>query len=94
MGHVSRRFVLLRPGVLDLLNNEEESNNTSSQKNNPQTRMGKMMSIEWLGQTIASGSWIISVFVYGLASTGDYLQLLAASSWMLSNIAALVSIKQ
>ena len=93
MGYVSRRFVLLRPGVLDLLNNKEESNNTSSQKNNPQTRMGKMMSIEWLGQTIASGSWIISVFVYGLSSTGDYLQLVAASSWMLSNIAAVISIK-
>ena len=55
--------------------------------------MGKMMSIEWLGQTIASGSWIISVFVYGLSSTGDYLQLVAASSWMLSNIAAVISIK-
>ena len=93
MGNVSRRFVLLRPGVLNLLNNKEESNNTSSQKNNPQTRMGKMMSIEWLGQTIASGSWIISVFVYGLSSTGDYLQLVAASSWMLSNIAAVISIK-
>ena len=93
MGHVSRRFVLLRPGVLNLLNNKEESNNTSTQKNNPQTRMGKMMSIEWLGQTIASGSWIISVFVYGLSSAGDYLQLVAASSWMLSNIAAVISIK-
>ena len=76
-----------------MLNNKEESNNTSSQKNNPQTRMGKMMSIEWLGQTIASGSWIISVFVYGLSSAGDYLQLVAASSWMLSNIAAVISIK-
>lgn len=93
MGHVSRRFVLLRPGVLDLLNNKEESNNTLSQKNNSHTRVGKMMSIEWLGQTIASGSWIISVFVYGLSSTGDYLQLVAASSWMLSNIAAVISIK-
>ena len=56
--------------------------------------MGKMMSLEWLGQTIASGSWIVSVFVYGLYGTGDYLQLVAASSWMLSNIAAVVSIKQ
>ena len=93
MGHVSRRFVLLRPGVLNLLNNNEDSNNTASQKNNSQTRMGKMMSIEWLGQTIASGSWIVSVFVYGLVSTGDYLQLVAASSWMLSNIASVISIK-
>ena len=93
MGHVSRRFVLLWPGVLNLLNNNEDSNNTASQKNNSQTRMGKMMSIEWLGQTIASGSWIVSVFVYGLASTGDYLQLVAASSWMLSNIASVIAIK-
>ena len=52
-----------------------------------------MMSLEWLGQTVASGAWIVSVFVYGLASTGDYLQLVAASSWMLSNIAAVISIK-
>ncbi len=93
MGHVSRRFVLLWPGVLNLLNNNEDSNNTASQKNNSQTRMGKMMSIEWLGQTIASGSWIVSVFVYGLTSTGDYLQLVAASSWMLSNIASVITIK-
>tara|TARA_B100000424_G_C22766374_1_gene412950 strand:- start:306 stop:587 length:282 start_codon:yes stop_codon:yes gene_type:complete len=93
VGHVSRRFVLLWPGVLNLLNNNEDSNNTASQKNNSQTRMGKMMSIEWLGQTIASGSWIVSVFVYGLTSTGDYLQLVAASSWMLSNIASVITIK-
>ena len=93
MGHVPRRFVLLWPGVLNLLNDNEDSNNTASQKNNSQTRMGKMMSIEWLGQTIASGSWIVSVFVYGLTSTGDYLQLVAASSWMLSNIASVISIK-
>tara|TARA_B100001540_G_scaffold316947_1_gene348294 strand:+ start:3070 stop:3300 length:231 start_codon:yes stop_codon:yes gene_type:complete len=76
-----------------LLNNNEDSNNTASQSNTSQTRMGKMMSIEWLGQTIASGSWIVSVFVYGLVSTGDYLQLVAASSWMLSNIASVISIK-
>ncbi|DAC59736.1 MAG TPA: hypothetical protein D7I03_03535 [Candidatus Poseidoniales archaeon] len=76
-----------------MLNNDEDSNNTASQKNKSQTRMGKMMSIEWLGQTIASGSWIVSVFVYGLTSTGDYLQLVAASSWMLSNIASVISIK-
>lgn len=76
-----------------MLNNNEETNNSASQSNASQTRMGKMMSVEWLGQTIASGSWIVSVFVYGLASTGDYLQLVAASSWMLSNIASVISIK-
>ena len=57
------------------------------------TRINKMMSLEWLGQTVASGAWSVSVFVYGLASTGDYLQLVAASSWMLSNIATIISIK-
>ena len=64
---------------------------TTTQSNN--TRISKMMSLEWLGQTVASGAWIVSVFVYGLASTGDYLQLVAASSWMLSNVAAVISIK-
>lgn len=73
-----------------------ESNNikrteTTTQSND--TRISKMMSLEWLGQTVASGAWIVSVFVYGLASTGDYLQLVAASSWMLSNVAAVISIK-
>ena len=73
-----------------------ESNNikraeTTTQSND--TRISKMMSLEWLGQTVASGAWIVSVFVYGLASTGDYLQLVAASSWMLSNVAAVIFIK-
>tara|TARA_Y100001934_G_C11682409_1_gene464006 strand:- start:23 stop:265 length:243 start_codon:yes stop_codon:yes gene_type:complete len=80
--------------VLDLLNNGDETNKTTINNDKTQTRMGKMMSLEWLGQTIASGSWIVSVFVYGLSGTGDYLQLVAASSWMLSNIVAVVSIKQ
>ena len=93
MGYVSRRFVLLRPGVFKLLNNNEQSNQTELPKNKPQSRLDKMTSLEWLGQTIASGSWIVSVFVYGLSSAGDYLQLVAASSWMLSNIAAVISIK-
>jgi len=64
---------------------------SANQSNN--ARISKMTSLEWLGQTVASGAWIVSVFVYGLASTGDYLQLVAASSWMLSNVAAVISIK-
>ncbi len=55
------------------------------------------LSIEWLGQTLASLCWIISVFVYesnvGLWSTGDWLQLGAASCWMVANVATLVSNK-
>ncbi|MBD18865.1 MAG: hypothetical protein CMB13_04435 [Euryarchaeota archaeon] len=55
-------------------------------------RISKMLSLEWLGQTLASLCWIISVFVYGIDSTGDWLQLCAASCWMLSNIATIVAI--
>ena len=55
-------------------------------------RISKMLSLEWLGQTLASFCWIISVFVYGIDSTGDWLQLGAASCWMLSNIATIVAI--
>ena len=51
-----------------------------------------MLSLEWLGQTLASLCWIISVFVYGIDSTGDWLQLGAASCWMLSNISTIVTI--
>ena len=55
-------------------------------------RISKMLSLEWLGQTLASLCWIISVFVYGIDSTGDWLQLGAASCWMLSSIATIVTI--
>lgn len=51
--------------------------------------MQRALRIEWLGQTIASLSWIASVFTYGISSTGDWLQLLAASAWLAANIAAL-----
>ena len=61
--------------------------------NNNETRIGKMLSLEWLGQTLASICWIISVFVYGTWGAGDWLQLGAASCWMLSNIATIVAIK-
>tara|TARA_Y100001958_G_C21185631_1_gene514770 strand:- start:700 stop:954 length:255 start_codon:yes stop_codon:yes gene_type:complete len=56
----------------------------------------KFLRIDWLGQTLASFCWIVSVFVYGYASgdglqlsTGDWLQLAAASSWFIANMAAL-----
>ena len=66
-----------------------------------ETPIQKMMSISWVGQTLASLCWIISVFVYGFAngdslemSTGDWLQLAAASCWMVSNIASAVDINK
>ena len=52
-------------------------------------RWAKALRIEWLGQTLASVSWIASVFAYGISSGGDWLQLFAASSWLLANLAAL-----
>ena len=76
-----------------MLNEINTINQNVSNTESRNTRISKMMSLEWLGQTVASGAWIVSVFVYGLASTGDYLQLVAASSWMLSNIATIISIK-
>jgi len=70
---------MLWTGVLDLLDLE------------------KMRTFEWLGQTAASLCWITSVFVYqsdvSLWGNGDWLQLLAASCWMLSNIASVLTIK-
>ena len=73
-----------------MLNESNNIKRTETMTQSNDTRFSKMMSLEWLGQTIASGAWIVSVFVYGLSSTGDYLQLVAASAWMLSNIAAVV----
>ena len=56
-----------------------------------QTRLSKMMRIEWIGQTLAGLFWIVSVFAYGgPEGLGDWLQLMAASSWMLSNIASIM----
>ena len=52
--------------------------------------LAKALRIEWLGQTIASGCWIASVLSYGISSTGDWLQIAAASAWMVANVAALV----
>jgi len=43
------------------------------------------INLEWLFQSIASVSWVISVFVYGSYELGDCLQLLAAISWTVSN---------
>ena len=68
--------------------------NLSLDSRHVETRLGKMMSFEWIGQTLASLCWMISVFVYGITSTGDWLQLMAASSWMLSNIASILIIKE
>ncbi len=56
-------------------------------------RIARVLRIEWLGQTVASICWIGSVLAYGISSSGDWLQLFAASSWLLANLAAAVTIK-
>ena len=49
----------------------------------------RALRIEWLGQTIASLCWIASCFAYGVEAPGDWLQLIAASAWLVANVAAL-----
>ena len=51
----------------------------------------RALRIEWLGQTAASLFWISSVFAYGISTTGDWLQLFAASAWLLANLASLAA---
>lgn len=51
------------------------------------------VSAEWLFQMIASLAWFASVIVYGSYELGDCLQLLAASSWSVSNIVSYISTK-
>lgn len=65
---------------------------TATEHNAPDqpSLVGRMLRIEWLGQTAASLCWIISVFVYGLESAGDYLQLSAASAWFIANLSSLL----
>lgn len=52
------------------------------------SRLARALNVEWLGQTVASLCWIASVFTYGISSSGDWLQLCAASAWLLANIAS------
>ena len=54
-------------------------------------RLARMRSIKWLGQTTASVCWIGSLMTSGIGSTGDWLQLSAASAWLLANIATIVT---
>ncbi len=56
------------------------------------SRFARALRIEWLGQTIASLCWIASVLAYGISSTGDWLQLFAASAWLVANVAAVMTV--
>ena len=61
----------------------------TSASNEQDSVMKRALRLEWLGQTVASTSWGASVFVYGISSAGDWLQLVAASAWLVANLAAL-----
>lgn len=63
----------------------------SARPNSGAPWVARVLKIEWLGQTIASLCWIVSVFAYGISSTGDWLQLCAASAWLVANIASVAS---
>ena len=52
--------------------------------------VSRMLRLEWLGQTVASVCWIVSVFLYGIEKAADVLQLAAASAWLVANVASLV----
>ncbi|MCY3728721.1 MAG: hypothetical protein OXF97_06980 [Nitrospira sp.] len=55
------------------------------------SRLARTLRVEWLGQTAASVCWIASMLTYGISSGGDWLQLLAASAWLLANIASIAT---
>ena len=54
-------------------------------------RFQKVLRIDWLAQTTASLCWIASVFAYGISSSGDWLQLVAGTSWLIANISSVVT---
>ena len=55
------------------------------------SRLARALRVEWLGQTAASVFWIASMLTYGISSNGDWLQLFAASGWLLANIASIAN---
>ncbi|MEM7415135.1 MAG: hypothetical protein AAF389_06550 [Gemmatimonadota bacterium] len=73
-----------------MLTDQAEAPTTGSNTPAP-SLLERALRIEWLGQTVASLCWITSVFTYGISSTGDWLQLCAASAWFIANMAALLS---
>ena len=58
--------------------------------NPPVPLVSRMLRLEWLGQPVASLCWIVSVFLYGIEKAADVLQLVAASSWLVANVASVL----
>ena len=72
-----------------MLNREPEQSAVSPRLDAPAGRWAHALRLEWLGQTAASLIWIASVMSYGISELGDWLQLLAASAWLVANIDSL-----
>lgn len=68
-----------------------ESNHGTAANRAGRGRIAEALRVEWLGQTAASLLWISSVFSYGISSSGDWLQLSAASAWLFANIASIAT---
>ena len=68
-----------------------ESENASLAVPTKRNWVKRALKVEWLGQTADSIFWIASVFSYGVSSTGDWLQLCAASAWFVANIASITT---
>ena len=68
-----------------------ENAEASSSSAGEQSRLARMFRVEWIGQMLASLCWVGSVFSYGISSTGDWLQLIAASAWFVANIGAIAT---
>ena len=84
-----RNVVEQMPSVL--LNGSGDTNRIVEKKigrNTSPAWLARVLRIEWLGQTVASICWIASVLAYGISSSGDWLQLCAASSWLIANLVA------
>ena len=64
--------------------------NMNKTKNNMKRSL-PIFNVGWLGQMVASILWALSVFVYGITTTGDVLQLCAALAWTIANLATLKS---
>lgn len=69
----------------------ENQNHNQTTNSLSRSRLNKMLRVEWLGQMAASLFWIVSVLTYGIKEPGDWLQMLAACSWLVVNLATVLS---
>lgn len=71
-----------------MLSESIESSRVQEETSARSSWLTNVLKPEWIGQTAASCFWIASVFTYGINEIGDWLQLFAASAWLVANIAS------